>query len=105
MTILVIIGKNGGPVSQEHVSHLLCNTCQLYRDMSANIGGGSGLEPITIRATRSKHGTAFCRMTLCEAIDTLILTDSDTRPWFQSLSAFLTSLFIRSVVFQNNRAF
>ena len=51
--------------------HLWCNTCWLYRsqhgsrtvlihvlaDMSTSIGGGSGLEPMTICATCGKHGT------------------------------------------------
>ena len=49
--------------------HLWCNTCWLYggqhgsrafsirvlADVSTSIGGGSGLEPMTICAARSKH--------------------------------------------------
>ena len=33
-------------------------------DVSASIGGGSGFEPTTVRATRSKHGAVYHSATL-----------------------------------------
>ena len=53
--------------------HLCCDTCWLYRgqhgsqaffihipaDVSTSIGGGAGLEPMTVHAACCKHGTVY----------------------------------------------